>query len=99
MKNEIFIVPEFVFLISSLDPIRKYEGETVILELPGDTTVFNIDWISIFDLETNQNFGSSLIQNGLNVPPSLVKIQVIARHKQFYCSMETNDLIDSLIAF
>lgn len=47
-----------------------------MLELPGDTTVFNIDWISIFDLETNQNFGSSLIQNGLNVPPSLVTIQV-----------------------
>lgn len=58
-----------------MDPIRRYEGETVILELPGDTTVFNIDWISIFDLDTNQNFGSSLIQNGLNVPPSLVKIQ------------------------
>ncbi|XP_037030549.1 protein Skeletor, isoforms B/C [Bradysia coprophila] len=58
-----------------LDPIRKYEGETVTLELPGDTTVFNIDWISIFDLETNENFGSSLIQSGLNVPPSLVQIQ------------------------
>lgn len=64
------------FSVSSLDPLRKYEGETVTLELPGDTTVFNIDWISIFDLETNQNFGSSLIQSGLNVPPSLVKIQV-----------------------
>lgn len=65
-----------LFHLVSLDPIRKYEGETVVLELPGDTTIFNIDWISIFDLETNQNYGSILIQDGLNVPPSLIKIQV-----------------------
>lgn len=64
------------FLIFSLDPIRKYEGETITLELPGDMTIFNIDWLAIFDLETNTNFGSVLIPDGLNVPPSLIKIQV-----------------------
>lgn len=57
-----------------MDPLRKYEGETITLELPGEMTVFEIDWISIFDLETNENFGSVLITDGLNVPPSLTKI-------------------------
>lgn len=60
----------------SLDPIRKYDGETISLELPGDMTISEIDWISVYDLETNKNFGSVLIPNGLNVPPSLIQIQV-----------------------
>lgn len=60
-----------------MDPLRKYEGETVTLELPGDMTIFNIDWLAIFDLDTNTNYGSVLIPDGLNVPPSLIKIQVL----------------------
>lgn len=58
----------------SLDPIRGYKEDTITLELPGEKTIFEIDWLSIFDLETNQNFGSILISDGLNVPPSLTKI-------------------------
>lgn len=63
------------FFRFSLDPLRKYTGETITLELPGDMNIFEIDWISIFDLETNENFGSLIISDGLNVPPSLIKIQ------------------------
>lgn len=59
-----------------MDPLRKYDGDTITLELPGDMTIFHIDWISIFDLELNQDYGSILISDGLNVPPSLIKIQV-----------------------
>lgn len=62
------------FLLHSLDPIRAYNEETIMLELPGEKTIFEIDWISIYDLETNENFGSILITAGLNVPPSLTKI-------------------------
>ncbi|CRK86870.1 CLUMA_CG000695, isoform A [Clunio marinus] len=57
-----------------LDPIREYKDETITLELPGEETIFDIDWLSIYDLETNVNFGSILISDGLNVPPSLTKI-------------------------
>lgn len=57
-----------------MDPLRGYKDETITLELPGDKTVFDIDWLSIFDLETNENFGSILIADGLNVPPSLTKL-------------------------
>lgn len=56
-----------------MDPIRGYSEETITLELPGEKTIFEIDWLSIYDLETNKNFGSILISDGLNVPPSLVK--------------------------
>lgn len=52
-----------------------YSGETITLELPGDMTIFEIDWISIYDLESDENFGSVIITDGLNVPPSLIKIQ------------------------
>lgn len=58
-----------------LDPIRSYDGETITLELPGDMTIFDINWISVFDLQTNENFGAVLIPEGLNVPPSLTTIQ------------------------
>lgn len=42
--------------------------------MPGDKTIFDIDWFSIYDLELKENFGSVLISDGLNVPPSLVKV-------------------------
>ncbi|XP_026274137.1 protein Skeletor, isoforms B/C [Frankliniella occidentalis] len=57
-----------------LDPIRAYKRETVTLELPGDLTIFDIDWLSIYDVESKENYGSVIVPDGLNVPPSLVKI-------------------------
>lgn len=57
-----------------MDPIHAYKGEDVIIQLPGDMTVFNIDWLSIFDVKTKSNYGSVIIPDGLNVPPSLVKV-------------------------
>lgn len=72
-------------IVPSLDPLRKYEGETVTLELPGDMTIFNIDWLAIFDLDTNTNYGSVLIPDGLNVPPSLIKIQVYTNYYLNFC--------------
>lgn len=64
--------------------------------MPGDMTIFGIDWISIYDLETNENFGSVLITDGLNVPPSLTKIQPLKHslpncrqlHRDFRVSWE-----------
>ncbi|XP_029163998.1 uncharacterized protein LOC114935347 isoform X2 [Nylanderia fulva] len=57
-----------------MDSLRVYNDEDVILQLPGDMTVFNIDWISIFDVKTKSNYGSVIIPDGLNVPPSLIKV-------------------------
>lgn len=58
-----------------MDSIRAYNDETIVLELPGERTIFESDWLSIFDLETNENYGSILIAaDGLNVPPSLIRV-------------------------
>lgn len=57
-----------------LDPIRAYDREIITLELPGDMTIFDIDWFSVYDVDTKEDFGSILISDDLNVPPSLVKI-------------------------
>ncbi|KAI5714930.1 hypothetical protein M8J77_007726 [Diaphorina citri] len=56
-----------------LDPLRIYSNETIQLELPGDLTIFDIDWLSIYDVETGENFGSVIIPDSPNVPPSLSK--------------------------
>ena len=63
-------------LVCSLDPLRAYKKEDIVLELPGKWTIFDIDWFSIFDMESKQNYGSVIIPDGLNVPPSLVKVIV-----------------------
>ncbi|XP_048519079.1 protein Skeletor, isoforms B/C-like [Dendroctonus ponderosae] len=59
-----------------LDSLKAYKNKTIILEIPGDLTIFNIDWFSIFDHDTNTNLGSIIIPEALNVPPSLVKVTV-----------------------
>ncbi|XP_026827952.1 uncharacterized protein LOC105278994 isoform X2 [Ooceraea biroi] len=57
-----------------VDSLRAYHNEDVVLELPGDMTVFDIDWLSVFDVKTKSNYGSIIIPDGLNVPPSLVRV-------------------------
>ncbi|CAG9821964.1 unnamed protein product [Phaedon cochleariae] len=79
-----------------LDPLRAYKNLTITLELPGDKTVFDIDWFSIFDHDTKQNLASIIIPEALNVPPSLVKIiphknelpNCLQLHKDFQVSWE-----------
>ncbi|CAG2120853.1 unnamed protein product, partial [Medioppia subpectinata] len=57
-----------------IDPIGAYNEETIVLELPGEMTIFDIDFLAIWDDETKENFGSVLIPDELNIPPSLTKI-------------------------
>ena len=63
-------------LLFSVTKLRAYAEETITLRLPGEMTVFEIDWLSVLDGETGQNFGSVLIPDNLNVPPSLLKVLV-----------------------
>ncbi|XP_030768405.1 protein Skeletor, isoforms B/C [Sitophilus oryzae] len=79
-----------------LDPLKAYKNKTITLELPGDLTIFNIDWFSIFDKDTNTNLGSIIIPEALNVPPSLIKVipqkddlpNCLQLHKDFQVSWE-----------
>ncbi|XP_057340960.1 protein Skeletor, isoforms B/C [Microplitis mediator] len=79
-----------------LDSLREYKGEDIIIQLPGEMTVFTINWLSIFDVNTRSNYGSVIIPDGLNVPPSLVKIikhmqtlpNCVQLHKNYQVSWE-----------
>lgn len=57
-----------------MDPIRSYDHQTINLTLPGEKTVFDIDWLAIFDLDRNEHYGYVIITDGLNVPPSLAVV-------------------------
>lgn len=56
----------------SLEPLGAYDGQDIILELPGNLTIFDIDWLSIYDLSDQENYGSVFIPSHLSVPPALV---------------------------
>jgi hypothetical protein len=74
--NNIAPHDQMFFCALSLDPLRAYNKEDIILQLPGEWTIFEIDWFSIFDVESKENYGSVIIPDSLNVPPSLIKIVV-----------------------
>ncbi|XP_064099107.1 protein Skeletor, isoforms B/C-like [Macrobrachium nipponense] len=57
-----------------MTPLKKYNKKTITLELPGDMTVFTVDWLSIYDIKNQKVLGSIIIPEDLNVPPSLVKV-------------------------
>lgn len=59
-----------------MTPLQKYNRKTVTLQLPGDLTVFTIDWLSLYDTKQQRVLGSIIIPEDLNVPPSLVEIIV-----------------------
>nr|XP_018911611.1 PREDICTED: protein Skeletor, isoforms B/C [Bemisia tabaci] len=79
-----------------LDPLRVYVEETINVELPGQLTIFDIDWFSIFNVATGENYGSATIPDNPNVPPSLTKTYAyksslpncIQLHRDFQASWE-----------
>lgn len=69
----------FVSLLKSINLLGRYEDEDIILTLPGEETVFEIDWISVWNPEKTKNYGSVIIPDGLNIPPALVQLNVSGR--------------------
>ncbi|GBP44131.1 hypothetical protein EVAR_81452_1 [Eumeta japonica] len=55
-----------------LEPLHVYKGTDVRLELPGTSTVFNVQWISIWDAVRRESLATLLLQDTLNLPPALV---------------------------
>ena len=48
-----------------------YQNEDIVLEMPGESTVFDIDWLCVWSKNRQQNLGSVIIPNGLNIPPMI----------------------------
>ena len=50
--------------------MKPYTGQTIILTLPGTTTVDDIDWISLYCIQATANFGDiKLPESAYSVPP------------------------------
>jgi len=54
-----------------LEPLRRYHKEDIKLQLPGDTTIKDVRWLSIYDIDYQKDLGHVIIPDGINVPPSL----------------------------
>eukprot|EP00088_Acartia_fossae_P021873 TRINITY_DN23239_c0_g1_i1.p1 TRINITY_DN23239_c0_g1~~TRINITY_DN23239_c0_g1_i1.p1 ORF type:complete len:682 (+),score=132.87 TRINITY_DN23239_c0_g1_i1:69-2114(+) len=66
-----FIVPDE---LGYLAPLGVYKEKDVIIQLPGDKTIFTIDWLAIYDKANEKYLAYIIIPPNLNVPPSLVTV-------------------------
>ena len=62
-----------------LEPLGRYgrlNGKEVRLMLPGNLTVFDIRWFSVFDTKNERNMGHVFLPSpdNINVPPALVDV-------------------------
>ncbi|CAB3361588.1 Hypothetical predicted protein [Cloeon dipterum] len=55
----------------SLNVLHGYNGETIVIQLPQPLTVYNIEWLVMWCIKYNHNFGYVRIPKDLNVPPAL----------------------------
>ncbi|XP_019756540.2 protein Skeletor, isoforms B/C isoform X1 [Dendroctonus ponderosae] len=62
-------------------PLRRYDGKTVVLTLPGDLTVFDIGHFGIWCEQFTVDFGHIQIPQSVNVPPSLKMLGVSPQSK------------------
>lgn len=61
----------------SLDPIRSYHNEDLMLILPGDLTLDKIEWFAVYDLKKDKPLAYlSGLTTDYNVPPYLGEIYV-----------------------
>lgn len=74
--------------VGYLEPLGAYEGETIVLTLPGDMTIFEMDWLSVWDDVNMESYGYVSIPEGLNIPPSLAITKV--RHHSSQSSTPKN---------
>lgn len=72
--------------IGSLDPLRGYQGEDIEIQLPGNLTVYDIDWLAVWCVEYRHNFGHVYIPKDLDVPPALGQTKIAVSVASFISS-------------
>ncbi|KAB7495687.1 Protein Skeletor, partial [Armadillidium nasatum] len=75
----------------SLEPLKKYSGKTIVITLPGDLTVFDIDYLGVWCRAFYVDFGHVVLPKNLNVPPSL-KMLGVAPQTKLNCEVLHDDL-------
>lgn len=56
--------------------MRGYQGEDIEIQLPGDLTIRDIDWLAVWCVSFRENFGHVMIPKNLDVPPALGQNQL-----------------------
>ncbi|XP_043267996.1 protein Skeletor, isoforms B/C [Venturia canescens] len=62
--------------MGGLKKLRGYQGEDIEIVLPGNLTVYAIDWLSVWCVQHKHNFGHVMIPKDLNVPPALGQTKI-----------------------
>ncbi|XP_067006992.1 protein Skeletor, isoforms B/C [Anabrus simplex] len=62
--------------VGSLEPLRGYQGEDIEIQLPGNLTVYDIDWLAVWCVQYRHNFGHVMIPKDLDVPPALGQTKI-----------------------
>jgi len=73
-----------------LEPLRAYEGEDIEIVLPGNLTVYDINWLAVWCVEYRHNFGHVLIPRDLDVPPALGQTKITVNQNEFSNSPASN---------
>lgn len=60
--------------------LRGYQGEDIEIVLPGNLTVYDIDWLSVWCVQYKHNFGHVMIPKDLYVPPALGQTKITVSH-------------------
>lgn len=56
--------------------LRGYQGEDIEIQLPGELTIRDIDWLAVWCVSFRENFGHVMIPKNLDVPPALGQNQL-----------------------
>ncbi|KOC68274.1 Protein Skeletor, isoforms B/C [Habropoda laboriosa] len=87
----------------SLLPLRGYQGEDIEIVLPGNYTVYDIDWLSVWCVQHHQNFGHVLIPKDLDVPPALGQTKITysytSNSKLTFSHCEISSFINEVMYF
>ena len=62
-----------------LGVLRGYQGEDIEIQLPGNMTMRDIDWLSVWCISFRENFGHVMIPKDLDLPPALGQNQLTVR--------------------
>lgn len=70
--------------LGSYDVLRGYQGEDIEIQLPGNLTVYDIDWLAVWCVEYRHNFGHIFIPKDLDVPPALGQTKITVSLHYFH---------------
>ncbi len=55
----------------SMQPLKRYANQTVILTLPADRDVHGVSWLSVWSKALHRSLAHVRIPQNLNVPPAM----------------------------